>query len=65
VGGCHEIQDIGIDRMFGFIGKFRKGMASLMLWLIIAIVIAAAVIVIIWFITGKLMGWDVSGIFKP
>jgi len=51
--------------MFGFLGKFRKGVASLMLWLIIAIVITAAVIVIIWFITGKLMGWDITGIFKP
>jgi hypothetical protein len=39
----------------------RKGMASLMLWLIIALVIAVAVIVIIWYLTGRLMGWDVFG----
>ncbi|MCX6815073.1 MAG: hypothetical protein NTY20_05500 [Candidatus Aenigmarchaeota archaeon] len=44
--------------MLGIFGN-RKGMASLMLWLIIAIVITAAVIVIIWFITGKLMGWNI------
>ena len=51
--------------MFGFLGEFRKGVASLMLWLIIAIVITAAVIVIIWFITGKFMSWDISGSLKP
>ena len=64
MAGCHEIQDIGID-MFRFLGEFRKGVSELMLLIIIALLITAVVVVIIWFITGKLMGWDLSGIFKP
>jgi preprotein translocase subunit SecG len=41
----------------------RRGMASLMLWLIIALVIAIAVVVIIWMLTGKMMSWDLGGFF--
>ena len=51
--------------MFGFLGKFRKGVASLMLWLVIALVITIAVIAIIWLLTGKLMSWDISGGLRP
>jgi hypothetical protein len=46
--------------IFSLFGN-RKGMASLMLWLIIALVITVAVIVIIWYLTGRLMGWDIFG----
>ncbi|MEM7815946.1 MAG: hypothetical protein QXN71_02390 [Candidatus Aenigmatarchaeota archaeon] len=49
--------------MLGFLVKFRKGVASIMLWLIIAVIITIAVIAIIWFLTGKLMGWDIN--IKP
>jgi uncharacterized protein (UPF0333 family) len=46
--------------LLDLLGK-KKGVASLMLWLLIAIVITVAVIVIIWFLTGKLMTFNPGG----
>ena len=39
----------------------KKGVTSLMLWLVLAIVITIAVIVIIWYLTGMLMTFDPGG----